>query len=666
LNKVGIITIHDFLYYFPRDYDDRRSLPRISDLKIKENVTVMGNVSAISSTGSGRKTIIKAVLSDKSGQIPLVWFNQPYLKSKLQTGRPVVISGRVEINKYTKYPQLTVSETEILEANQAQPEKAILPIYPLSTGLKQTKMRSIAKSILKKYGAMIPETLPVSIKRQGNLIDLHIAVEQLHFPQSEKRYLAARNRIVFDEFFIYQVSLAINQQSKKHVQVATSLICEGDVVRNHLSSLPYTLTAAQQRVIKDIAKDVSQSNAMNRLIQGDVGCGKTDVAIMAMLFAIQSSTNAALMAPTEILAVQHVYKLQNYLDGSGVDVILLKGKMPAKERRESMAKLESGNPYLIVGTHALIQDGVNLPNVGLIVIDEQHRFGVQQRMSLSAKGYSPHCLFLTATPIPRSLMLTSFGDLDKSIIDELPPGRKPPKTYFVKSRNEKEVLNFCLSTLEKGEQVYIVFPLVEESEKIDLQSAVEGHERLSVFFAQYSVGLLHGKMHPKDKQDVMDAFKAKKTQVLVATTVIEVGVDVPNASVMVIYHAERFGLSQLHQLRGRVGRGGTDASCFLLGDPKTENGKQRIHAMTQTTDGFKIAEFDLKIRGPGDMLGSRQAGLPDFNLGDLVRDEKILLLARGIAQQLVKNDPRLMHENHRGIRHLVLKYYSTYLGKQLN
>lgn len=665
LKKLGIFTIHNFLYAFPRDYDDRRSLPVISDIALKQTQTVKGRLSQVSSSGSGRKLIIKAILSDPSGFIQVVWFNQPYLKEKLKSGTEVVIKGRVDINKFTSAPQLTATETDIISSKNPL-EKAILPIYPLVSGLKQSKMRQISKYILAKYAAAISDPLPSTISTQANLAPLHDAIEQLHFPSSEARYLKARHRIVFDELFIYQVSLAINQKSKKVMAKSSALQVEGDLVAAYYAQLPYALTAAQQRVIADIAADVSSEKPMNRLVQGDVGCGKTDVAITTLLFAIQSGKNGALMAPTEILAVQHAYKLEKYLGGLPCEIILLKGKMKAAERRESLAKLQSGNPYIIVGTHALIQDGIDLPNLGVVIVDEQHRFGVQQRMNLATKGASPHALFLTATPIPRSLMLTSFGDLDKSIIDEMPPGRKSPNTYFVQMRHEKRVHYFCLSTLEKGEQVYVVFPLVEESEKVDLQSAMQGHERLKTIFTGYEVGLIHGKMSPQEKRDVMDDFKSKKLHVLVATTVIEVGIDVPNASVIAIYHAERFGLSQLHQLRGRVGRGGAQATCFLLGSAKTENAKKRLSAMTKTCDGFQIAEYDLKIRGPGDMLGSRQAGLPDFNLADLVRDEKILLLARSIAQQLVKNDPRLMHPNHSGIRALVLKYYSHYLGKQLN
>jgi ATP-dependent DNA helicase RecG len=403
---------------------------------------------------------------------------------------------------------------------------------------------------------------------------------------------------------------------------------------------------------------------MNRLIQGDVGSGKTDVAVAALLMAIGSEKTGALMAPTEILATQHFLKIKKALEPLGISVYLLKGKMKAAEKRETIEGIQKG-PCIIIGTHALIEDPVMIENLGLVVVDEQHRFGVIQRLKIK-KAQTPHCVFMTATPIPRTFMLTSFGDLDKTIIGELPPGRVPPTTFYMKESNVRKSYEHCRLQLAQGFQLYIVYPLVKESEKIDLQSAMEGFEEAKNIYKEFNVGLIHGKMSPDEKRTVMSQFKDNEIQVLVATTVIEVGIDVPNATMMIIHHAERFGLSQLHQLRGRIGRGGNESQCFLIAAPKTDTGKQRLKAMVNTTDGFELAETDLKIRGPGDMLGTKQSGLPDFKCGDIVRDESILLTARKVAKSLLDSDPKLDKPEHLGLKRAVESSESIVTEETLN
>ena len=447
---------------------------------------------------------------------------------------------------------------------------------------------------------------------------------------------------------------------------ADKLSISGPILTAYLNSLSYTYTDAQARCIDEIKQDLQKEKPMNRILQGDVGAGKTEVAINTLLCAIESGKKGAIMAPTQILAEQHFYKFQRYLAPLEIPILLVKGKMRKKEKEIVLAKLKEDCPLIVVGTHALIEDDIVINGLSVAVIDEQHRFGVMQRMKLYSKGIAPHCLYMTATPIPRSFMLTCFGDLDKSIMDMLPSGRIPPKTYFAKPVHINKVFNETRKELEKGHQVFIVYPLVEESEKLDLQSAIEAQEHIQQdIYPDYVVGLLHGRMSSQEKTDIMDQFKENKIHVLVSTTVIEVGIDIPNATTMIIQHAERFGLSQLHQLRGRIGRSTLESRCYLIAEPKTDTGKKRIQAMVETTDGFKIAEYDLMIRGPGDMLGTRQAGLPDFKCADLIKDEAILLKARKVAFTLLKDDPKLSAREHYWIKKRCFKSINSFFEKTI-
>ena len=670
LKKIGLFNGEDFLYFFPRTYDDRRQLPRLSQLKLHELNSCIGTVQKVDelATKSGA-VIIKALITDGSAKLIATWFNQPFMKKSLVPGTLVWVKGKVERHVYSLELEMAVSEHETTTSQDPSTLDigSVVPIYSLTTGLYPHKMRQIAKEILKTCLPLLQDPLTRYLIEKVRLLSLHQALQEIHFPANRDTFIKARNRLVFDEFFYFQLSLAQKRLRYKHQAKAPILATQGELMASYLAQLPYQLTAAQQRVIDEIQHDLEGTHPMNRLVQGDVGCGKTEVAVATLLAAIQSGKKGALMAPTEILAEQHAYKLRHALEPLGIEVLLLKGKQGVRERRLILAKLQEDRPQVIIGTHALIEDPVNLPELGVVVIDEQHRFGVIQRSKLQKKGESPHCLFMTATPIPRSFMLTCFGDLDKSVIDEMPPGRTPVQTFFISEHRSDLLFSHCRQELAKGHQVYVVYPLVEESEKLDLKSAIEGWERLKTeIFPEFEVGLVHGRLKQNEKNEVMDAFKAKKIQVLVATTVIEVGIDVPNATTMIIWHAERYGLAQLHQLRGRIGRGAALSRCYLVSQKEGSKHNPRIQAMVTTTDGFKIAEYDLKIRGPGDMLGTRQAGMPDFRLADLVRDEAILRTARAAAFQLIREDPALQKRDHALIQKRLSQFYINSTQGKLN
>ena len=668
LQKLSLETCRDLLYYFPRQYDDRRQLHSINQLTETETVAFVGTIQSIEETRPRKKmSILKCRLSDHTGSIVGIWFNQAYLKKLFEKGKKVFIKGKFERTLYNPEGQVSVSEFEVLTSTGCQTIGRVVPVYSLIPGLYQTKLRALIWNAVHTKLSGLKDPLPGTLKKELNLIPLEKAISAMHFPSTLEDYQQARYRLVFDEFFYFQLSIAQKQQALKSNLNAYPLETQGDYIQQHLEKLPYTLTGAQQRVVGDIQRDVQKSSAMNRLIQGDVGSGKTDVAILALLFAIQTGKKGVMMAPTEILADQHFYKLSRDLASLGIPVYLLKSKIKKKEKDQILKAVSEPGPALIVGTHALIQDQVKIVDIGLVVVDEQHRFGVDQRLALREKAYQPHCLFMTATPIPRSLMLTSFGDLDKSTIDEMPPGRTPPETVYMKPSSLHKVYTYCQQIIQKGQQVYIVFPLIEESEKLDLEAAIDNYEQLkSQEFNHCEVGLIHGRLPAKEKVEIMDRFKSGEIQVLVSTTVIEVGIDVPNATVMVIHHAERFGLSQLHQLRGRVGRGATTSTCFLISTPKTDTAKERVKAMVDSSDGFKLAQVDLMLRGPGDMLGKRQSGLPDFQLAHLVNDEKILLAARVKAFEISKSDPQLNNEEHREIKSQMARETLSMAKGQLN
>lgn len=657
LEKLSLYTVEDCFSFFPREYDDRRRLPHISECKMDDNVTIFGTIQSVTEKKvKNNMSIIEAYIVDKTGNIKAVWFNQPYLKKVLINGKNIIIKGKVEQSLFHQERQINVNQTEFIHSEKEYQESVglVIPIYSLTYGIHQLQMRRIIKQVFTDCLHLVKETLPASLLSHLNMIPIQSALNELHFPKSVDGYKQARKRFVFDEFFYYQLSLEKKRLKHRHTMKTDPLKVEGSILDNYLNQLPYQLTTAQNRVISEIKQDLSKPVAMNRLLQGDVGSGKTDVAMSTLLCAIESGKRGVIMAPTEILAVQHYWKFKRLLEPIGVSVCILKSKMKKKEKEESLELIKSSKQLIVVGTHALLEDYVDIPQLGVVVIDEQHRFGVMQRSKLKNKAKSPHCLFMTATPIPRSFMLTCFGDLDKSIIDELPPGRIPPKSFLVKEEFLPNVYQACYEKLIQGEQLYIVYPLVEESEKLDLKSAQEGFETIKKIFPDHQVSLIHGKMSPDEKKEIMDKFKSNESQILVSTTVIEVGVDVPNATVMIIMDAERFGLSQLHQLRGRIGRGKKESRCYFISDTKTENAQKRLQCMCSTSDGFKIAEYDLTIRGPGDILGTRQSGLPDFNLANLVQDEAMLLKAKSEASKIIEIDPELNLEEHQLLK---LEFY---------
>ncbi len=649
LAKLNLFKVSDFWYLFPRRYEDRRNIPPISQIKIGEQVQIVGAVGVFNEQSSKQgKSILRCKVSDGTGSVDLIWFNQAFIKKVVKPGSWVIAKGKCEWNSFNYCYELAVSDYEYASAQDYVAQfqlGAVVPVYPLVAGLTQSKMRQLARDLVTPALLKpLKDPLPVSFREKWKLNDLAQSVYAVHFPASNQQYAAARFRLVFEEFFYFQLSLGKTRLLHKQIGDAPVLTPEGALVNAYIKHRPYTLTDAQWEASQEIFADVKQSRPMNRLLQGDVGCGKTDVAALTLLAALQSGFNAAFMAPTEILADQHFTKLQGIFSELNVSVVLIKGSQTAKARKQALAEFDKGIPTLAIGTHALLEDPVTIPRLGVVVIDEQHKFGVVQRQKLIGKGIYPHCLFMTATPIPRSFMLTFFGDLDKTIINQLPPGRIPPKTTVVTEKALLAVWTHCKNQIALGYQVYVVYPLVAESEVLDLKSATEGFEFLSgTIFKGCTVGLVHGKLKPAEKKQIMDLFKQGEIQVLVSTTVIEVGVDVPTATTMIIQHAERFGLAQLHQLRGRIGRGSTESFCFLVATSSMSKSNPRLKALVDTTDGFKLAEYDLKIRGPGDMLGLRQSGLPNFKLADLIKDEAILLHARKAAQDLLQHNPNLDH-----------------------
>jgi ATP-dependent DNA helicase RecG len=643
LAKMGVATVRDLLYLLPRRYEDRTKLKRIADVRPGETVTLRGRLIELQSQNrGGRLIIIKAAISDGSGAIRLVWFNQRWVQQTLsQAGAPeLVVYGQVKEGVWGL--QIESPEWEIIDSADAQDGFAsIVPVYPLTEKISQKVMRRIAGAALQLVD-VLPDPLPASVLKEYGFPSLATAIEQVHRPDSLESAQRARRRLVFEEFFILQLHLCLrHQELGRESGIAFSA---DEATLDELEGvLPWPLTDAQKRVIGEIYTDMRRPHPMNRLLQGDVGSGKTVVAAAAMLAAIRSGYQAAVMVPTEILAEQHYFNLTRLLAPLGLDVELLVGKLTKRQKDAARERTASGQANIAVGTHALIQEGVEFKRLGLVVVDEQHRFGVMQRASLRAKGYgNPDVLVMTATPIPRTLTLTLYGDLDLSVIDQMPPGRKPIKTHWKRPEDRDAVYEAVRTLLERGSQAYIVCPLIEESEKMQAQAATELFKEVSERHLQgFRVGLLHGQMKAAEKEAAMEAFRKGETQALVSTTVIEVGVDVPNATVMVIEDANRFGLAQLHQLRGRVGRGQEQSYCVLIASATTPEAEERLRALVETTDGFRIAEADLKIRGPGELFGTKQAGHFDFKVADLLKDGKLLEEARQAAMRFLESNPRL-------------------------
>ena len=656
LAKLGLTTVEDALFHLPNRHEDRSRLVPLSKIVPADAVTCGGVIRGISPPPQGRRrTPLSVLLGDGSGFLPAVWFNQPYLERVFKRGQRLIVHGKV--GRYNNGPlQIQVKDYEIVEDGDDDTLHTgrLVPVYRLTHRLTQRPLRALIKRLVDGYAHLVAEPLPDALRARHGLVGVRDALRSGHFPETSAEQVAARRRLVFDDFFLLQLGLAIRRHRQGR-QRGLAMNPPGALAQRLLQSLPFALTGAQERVWREIRTDMAEPYPMNRLLQGDVGSGKTVVAALAMLTALEAGYQAAVMAPTEILAEQHLLTLRTLLGPLGIEVALLTNAVKGKTRAALVTSAADGELRCVVGTHALVQEGVRFRRLGLVVVDEQHRFGVAQRASLRGKGESPDVLVMTATPIPRTLALTLYGDLDVSVLDELPPGRKRVITVARPESKRGRINDFIRDQVTEGRQVYVVCPLVEESEASDLRAATEMAERLQrSVFPDLRIGLLHGRMSFADKERVMRDFKAGTTQILVSTTVIEVGIDVPNASVMLIEHAERFGLAQLHQLRGRVGRGPWKSYCILMSAARSDDARRRIEAMTGSQDGFHIAEVDLSVRGPGDFFGTRQSGLPEFRVADLVRDAAMLEDARREAVAIVSADPRLVEPEHRPLRAALL------------
>jgi len=676
LGKLGLLTARDMLLHVPRRYEDRTRLANISSLVPGEEATIRGRVIKIR-TGRPRRgpAILTATVEDATAPVDVMWFNQRYLADILREGTALVVTGKPKL--YRNRLQLTPSEYEIIHSPRGGPlldaveeddaddpshdddaratpgspadlaAGRIVPYYPLTEGISQRIMRSLAWSAVATTADAFGEILPRSVREARGLLSIAEALREIHFPSSEEGRVAARHRLVYEELFVLQTGLALVRARAK-TEIARVFEVTEDIDARIRARLPFALTDAQDRAVAEITRDLASGEPMNRLLQGDVGSGKTAVAVYAMLGVIARGAQATVMAPTELLAAQHERTLAKYLAGSKVRVAFLKGGQDPAEKREALEAIASGRAHIAVGTHALLQEGVRFRSLGLVVVDEQHKFGVEQRGAMKTKGDNPHVLVMTATPIPRTLALAYFGDLDLSVIDELPPGRGGCDTHIVKQSRRLDAYRKVKAAVKSGRQAYVVCPRVKgkamlydfdmEFGPVELRSAVETRERLARGpLKGIRLGLLHGRMSAEEKADEMERFLKGDTQVLVATVVIEVGIDVPNATVLVVEHADRFGLAQLHQLRGRIVRGEHRGECFLVADPKTEGAMERLAALEETTDGFKISEADFRIRGPGEFFGTRQSGLPELRFADILADTETLKEAREDAFRVVQD-----------------------------
>ncbi len=647
LKSKGIDTVGALLRFYPRAYLDWTDIKLISEANFFENVCVKAKIiTPIKETFIRREmTLYKFIAEDSSGKMEVTLFNQKFLAEKLRMGREYLFYGKLSGNLYMR----SLSSPTIMQGDY----NGIEPIYPSFGNISSKVMEKLMKTAVS--AVTLPETLPEDIRIRNDLCDIKFAIKNIHFPLTADDLEKAKKRLVFEELFVLQAGLSF---LKKYKRGKTGCYIKNNYLEEFKNKIPFSLTNAQIRVINESLKDMISGIPMNRLIQGDVGSGKTAVAAALMYISAKNGYQSALMAPTEILAEQHFKTLSEITKNTGIKCGLLTGSLTKKQKTEIKQVIKNGEIDVIVGTHALLVDDVEFDNLGLVITDEQHRFGVNQRGKLSGKGKNPHTLVMSATPIPRTLGLIIYGDLDISIIDEYPKGRQNIDTYSVDSSYRPRIYKFIKKFLDEGRQGYIVCPLVEENETIDITPATEYYEALKKDeFKNYSLGLLHGKMKPKDKDKMMLSFASGEIQLLIATTVIEVGIDVPNSVITVIENAERFGLSQLHQLRGRIGRGKYKSHCILISDNKSDDTRKRLNVIKNTSDGFKIADEDLKLRGPGDFLGSRQHGLPDMKIADLFADRDILRITDKEVKKLLLSDPNLDNEQNSGLKEEIRTLY---------
>ncbi|MBA4396623.1 MAG: DNA helicase RecG [Syntrophus sp. (in: bacteria)] len=664
LARKGVRTIEDVFYFLPRRYDDRRIVQKILQARVGVKETVVGKVVQAQVRPYQRRRAFEVLVDDGSGMLTAKWFmgNLTYLKNTFKPGSKVILTGEVRLFQAGK--DMIHPDYEILDEDDADllHFRRIVPVYSETEGLHQKTMRRVAMRVLNDYTRYVTSPIPEAICEKRRLIHIHDALRNVHFPEADADVAlyndlrsTAHRRLIYDEFFFFQLGLALKRKGHLLDQ-GIAFRTGGPLLQQFYKALPFSLTGAQARVIGEIEDDMARQTVMHRLLQGDVGSGKTVVAMAAMVTACENGYQAAMMAPTELLAQQHYATIKGWAERLNLKSILLTGSGRTGERNEIREDMASGRADIIIGTHALIQDSVSYGNLGLVVIDEQHRFGVLQRATLRTKGMAPDVLVMTATPIPRTLAMTVYGDLDVSVIDELPPQKKPIKTKVFYESQRAQVYEAIRKELAKKHQIFIVYPLVTESEVLDLKDATRMAQHLQQdIFPDHRVGLIHGRLKAHEKDEIMAAFLEKQTDILVSTTVIEVGIDIPQASVMVIEHAERFGLSQLHQLRGRVGRGDIPAYCILLAQHKgSQEARKRLRIMEETNDGFRIAEEDLAIRGPGEFMGVRQSGLPDFRVANIARDGHILSEAKTDAFALIEQDPSLSKHDHALLREVLL------------
>lgn len=645
LEEMNIYTIYDLLEYFPYRYEDYR-LRNLEEIKHEEKVTVEGKVHSEPSLvfyGKKRSRLTIKLLVENY-LISVVFFNQHYIKSKLAINQLITVTGKWDQHRQT----ITANHLQIGSNQKAQDFE---PVYTVKGNITVKALRKFIFNALSQYEGEIEEIFPDSLLAKYRLLRRREALRIIHFPKNREDLKQARRRFVYEEFLLFQLKMQGLRKYEREHSKGISQTHDVNKLRVFIDSLPFPLTSAQKRVVNEIIKDMKSPYRMNRLLQGDVGSGKTVVAAVVLYATILAGFQGALMVPTEILAEQHAESLQKLFEPFGITCALLTSSVKGKRRKELLSKLQEGQIDVLIGTHALIQEDVAFKSLGLVITDEQHRFGVNQRRVLREKGENPDVLFMTATPIPRTLAITVFGEMDVSIIDEMPAGRKTIETYWAKHDMLTRILQFMEKELSQGRQSYVICPLIEESEKLDVQNAMDVHATLSQFFQnRYQVGLMHGKLHPNEKDEMMKQFSDNKIQVLVSTTVVEVGVNVPNATFMLVYDAERFGLSQLHQLRGRVGRGDAQSYCVLIADPKTDVGKERMKIMTETNDGFVLSEKDLELRGPGDFFGKKQSGMPEFKMADMVHDYRTLETARNDAAVLMESQIFWEGEEYRHLR----------------
>ncbi len=648
LNKMGIRTLEDILTYFPREYEDRSVIKSIDELVAGEYASFRAVAMSKPTEARIKKnmTITKVVVRDETGSAYLTWFNQSYIKNQLEANEAYTFYGKVSSHYGNR---VEINGAVFDKEGENKNTGKIIPIYPLVNGITQNVLRAIIENALKVANCQLKEFLPESVRRENKICEINYAITNIHFPQNKEDFLIARRRVAFEELFLLQLGL-LNLKERSKVEEVGIQFTKDEHIEEFLGNLPFSLTNAQQRVWKEIRKDMESNKAMNRLVQGDVGSGKTVVAAMAMYKAVKNGYQASMMAPTAILATQHYEGISKMLEPFGIKCALFTSGLTKKQKEKLVESLKTGEIKIAIGTHALLEENIQFQNLGLVITDEQHRFGVRQRAKLSGKSEKVDTLVMTATPIPRTLALILYGDLDISIIDELPAGRQKIDTYAVTKNLENRVNAFVEKELRQGRQAYIVCPLVEESEASDLKSVEKMWEYYQKVFSDFRVEYLHGKMKNKEKEEIMAKYKAGEIDVLVSTTVIEVGVDVPNSTIMVIENAERFGLAQLHQLRGRVGRGKHKSYCILKYNSHSQIVKERMKIMQETNDGFVISEKDLELRGPGDFFGTLQHGIPEFKVANLIADVAILKQAQTAAKKLLQEDSLLQKEENQGIK----------------